>query len=91
MESDSATLVSALLSNDYEMADFGVLLQEARSLCILNFDCCEFHFCPQKCNKVADALAALVFGRVYRISEWIEYSPDFVTGLVAIDSAALLV
>ena len=56
-ESDSQVLVSALCSAEYDRSDFGVLVREARSLCILNFDSFEFSFCRRVCNKVAHAIA----------------------------------
>ena len=38
LKSDASSLVQALKSNDYDKCEIGVLVMEARSLCILNFD-----------------------------------------------------
>ena len=44
-ESDSSTLVQALKTTDYDLSEIGVLVRDARSSCILNFDVFEFLFC----------------------------------------------
>ncbi|KAE8816004.1 hypothetical protein D1007_06545 [Hordeum vulgare] len=52
-EFDSAILVHGLKSNEYDKATIGVLVKEARSQCIINFDSYAFSFCRRTCNSIA--------------------------------------
>ena len=58
-ESDASNLVLALNSSDYDSSEIGVLVKEARSLCILNFDSFRFSFSRRACKNVAHELAKL--------------------------------
>ena len=87
MESDSAILVQALKTSEYDLSEIGTLLREARSSCILNFDVFEFDLCRRECNKVARYGARVGLP----ISEWIKHAPEFVSVLVASDGAELMV
>ena len=91
MESDSAILVQALKTSEYDLSEIGTLLREARSSCILNFDVFEFDFCRRECNKVAHELAQYGARVGLPISEWIEHVPKFVSVLVTSDGAELMV
>jgi hypothetical protein len=77
-----------LKSSSHDLADIGVLLREARSICIGWFESYEYRFCPRDCNKAAHELAQ--FG-LYANTEcigWAESAPPFVPELVASESAA---
>jgi hypothetical protein len=43
-ESDASTLVQCLKSKDYDKSTIGLLVAEAKSLCIMNFDSFSFSF-----------------------------------------------
>jgi hypothetical protein len=61
--------------------------RSTKSSCTLHFDDFEFCFCWRDCNKVAHEFAQYGVRAGLPISEWIEHSLDFVSGLVASDSA----
>ena len=79
-QTDSLNLVQALNTRDLDLAANGVLFKEIRCFASLNFNQVVFSFCPRKCNKVADALAPVM---------WPDQAPEFVDALVASDSAEL--
>jgi ribonuclease HI len=58
-ESDASNLVQGLKSKDYDKSSIGVLVVEARSLCILNFDYFSFSFSRRNCNNAVHELAKL--------------------------------
>ena len=58
-ESDASNLVQGLKSKDFDKSSIGVLVVEARSLCILNFDLFSFSFSRRNCNNAAHELAKL--------------------------------
>jgi ribonuclease HI len=86
-ESDCQTLVKALNSSSHELAEIGILLREARSICHSAFEAFEFNFCPRTCNRVAHELAQSGFRSEVECVGWAENSPSFVTDLLASDSA----
>jgi hypothetical protein len=90
-ESDSSTLVRALKSNDYDKAMIGVLVKEAKSLCILNFVSYAFSFSRRTCNSVAHKLAKL--GVIFESydSFWEVSAPNCIVNLLASHSAELAV
>lgn len=86
-ESDAQVLVKALKSDDYERSMIGVLLRETRSLCFENFESFDFGFCTRDYNKVTHELAAYSFRAGVLTSSWTEQAPDFVSDVVASESA----
>lgn len=87
LESDSSTLVHALKSTDYGKSVLGVLVGEARSLCILNFDSFHFSFSGRTCNNVAHELANLGTNSESYNSFWKATVPNFIVNLLANDLA----
>ena len=88
-ESDSSTLIQALKSNDYDKATIGVLVKEARSLCILNIDSYAFSFSRRTCNSVAHELAKLGVHSGPDDSFWEASAPNCIVKLLASDIAVL--
>ena len=86
-ESDASNLVLALTSSDYDKSEIGVLVKEARSLCILNFDSFQFSFSRRACNNVAHELAKL--GTISESSDlyWDADAPNCIATLLASDVA----
>jgi hypothetical protein len=73
-------MVDALNSSGHKLSEVGVLLREARSMCIALFDFfCFKHYC-RSCNKIAHTLAD--FGSQTDVS----VAPYFVSELVANES-----
>ena len=88
-EFDSPTLIQALKSNDYDKATIGVLVKEARSLCILNFDSYAFSFSRRTCNSVAHELAKLGVHSGSDDSFWEASAPNCIVKLLASDIVVL--
>jgi ribonuclease HI len=86
-EYDSSTLVHALKSNGYDKATIGVLVKEARSLCILNFDSYAFSFSRRTCNSVAHETAKLGVHSESYDSFWEASAPNCIVKLLASDIA----
>jgi ribonuclease HI len=86
-ESDSKVLVDALNSSSHELSEIGVLLREARSLCILSFDLFSFKHYRRVCNKIAHTLAKFGSQAEEEYVGWADVAPDFVSDLVASESA----
>jgi ribonuclease HI len=86
-ESDSKTLVQALNSDSHDLSKIGVLLREARSICLSSFESFEFIFCSRYCNKVAHALAQYGYTAEDECCGWADDAPNFVSDLVASDVA----
>ena len=87
-ESDSSTLVSALKSRNSDKALIGVLVKEARSLCMLHFSSCLFSFSRRECNSVAHNLAILGVSSESEDSVWVDEAPMCVVSLLASDIMA---
>lgn len=86
-QADCQTMVKALKTKEYEAADIGVLLWEARSLCRMSFEDADFMFCRGECNSVVHALAQHGLGAPVPFSVWAEPAPHFVSGMVSSDRA----
>jgi ribonuclease HI len=86
-ESDSKNLVQALNSESHDLSKIGVLIREARSICISYFESFEFTFVSRHCNKVAHTLAQYGYTADDECRGWAEDAPDFVSALVASDVA----
>ena len=86
-ESDASSLVQALKSNDYDKSEIGVLVMEARSLCILNFDSFRFGFNRRACNSVAHMLAKFGVSSESPDSYWEATAPNCIENLLASDIA----
>lgn len=86
-ESDASSLVQALKSNDYDKAEIGVLVMEARSLCILKFKSFSFGFNRRSCNSVAHMLAKLGVSSESSDSFWEATAPNCIQNLLASDIA----
>ena len=87
LESDSQVLVKALKKNECDLAPIGVLLKEARSLCIVSFESFEYLFAPRSCNIVAHSLAQYGLRVESECTGWHGEAPDFLSVLVAGDIA----
>jgi ribonuclease HI len=57
-ESDALMLVQAVISDDFDRAENGVLFKEIKRLLPLFFTFFSVKHCPRACNKVANALAS---------------------------------
>jgi ribonuclease HI len=86
-ESDSKNLVQALNSESHDLSKIGVLIREARSICISYFESFEFTFVSRHCNKVAHTLAQYGYSAEDECRGWAEDAPDFVSALLASDAA----
>jgi ribonuclease HI len=86
-ESDSKILVDALNSSSHELSEIGILLREARSLCVVSFDSFQFKHCSRVCNKIAHTLAKFGSQADEECVGWADIAPDFVSDLVASESA----
>jgi ribonuclease HI len=86
-ESDCQTLVNALKNGSYDLSDLGVLIREARSICIASFEFYEFSYCPRSCNKIAHVLAQHGLRADVECVGWADYAPDFVSVLVTSEIA----
>ena len=86
-ESDCQVLVNALKSKEFDVAEVGVLIREARSLCCASFESAEFTFCRRECNKVAHVLAQQAYRALVPLSIWTENAPVCVSVLVASECA----
>uniref|UniRef100_A0ACD5UZS5 Uncharacterized protein n=1 Tax=Avena sativa TaxID=4498 RepID=A0ACD5UZS5_AVESA len=86
-ESDSTNLVCALKTTSFDKATIGVLVKEARILCILNFDSSLFSFGRRACNTVAYEFAKLGASRESQDSVWVDVTPSCIVSLLASDSA----
>ena len=60
-QTDPLSLVQDVNTSDLDLAANGVLFKEIIFLARLNFNQVVFSFCPRKCNKVADALAPVMW------------------------------
>jgi hypothetical protein len=89
-ESDSKVLVDALNSDSHELSKIGVLLREARSLCISSFDLFSFKHCRRVCNKIAHILAKFGSQTEEECVGWTDVAPYFVSDLVASESTAFV-
>jgi hypothetical protein len=89
-ESDSKVLVDALNSDSHELSEIGVLLREARSLCISSFDLFSFKHCRRVCNKIAHILAKFGSQTEEECVGWTDVAPDFLSDLVASESTAFV-
>ena len=52
-ESDASILVQGLKSTELDKSEIGVLVKEAKSLCLLNFSSFQFSFSRRTCNNAA--------------------------------------
>jgi hypothetical protein len=86
-ESDSATLVDALKTRSYDKATIGVLMKEARSLCMLNFESYSFSFSRRGCNRVAHELASLGAKSESQDSIWVDAAPSCIVNFLTSDLA----
>jgi hypothetical protein len=73
LESDSSNLVSALKTRSYDKSFIGVLVKEARSLCILNFDSYLFSFKKKKMRPTQALAPVGIFYRRNSMSAQREY------------------
>ena len=87
-ESDSSTLVRAMKTRNFDKALIGVLVKEARSICILQFGSCLFSFSRRECNSVAHELANLGASSESQDSVWVDEAPECVVSLLARDIMA---
>lgn len=87
-ESDSSNLVSALKTRDSDKAMIGVLVKEARSLCILQFDSYQFAFSRRECNSTAHELAKYGVSSECQDSRWVDEAPECVVSFLASDIMA---
>jgi ribonuclease HI len=85
LESDSSNLVSALKTRSYDKSFIGVLVNEARSLCILNFDSYLFSFNRRACNFAAHELAKMGAKGESQDSVWVDTVPSCVVNIMAND------
>jgi ribonuclease HI len=90
-ESDSTTLIEAINNGNYDLADTGVLMREARSLKFLHFDNAEFTYCRRDCNNVAHTLAQVGYQGSASSSSWVDTAPVCVIELLASDLAVQFV
>jgi hypothetical protein len=86
-ESDSQVLVNALNSSGHELSEIGVLLREARSMCIASLESFSFRHCRPECNKVAHSLARFASKADEECVGWTDVAPPFVSDVVASESA----
>lgn len=87
LESYSQGLAQALNARDYYLADYGVLMREAVSTCMAMFDAYEFMFHHRSCIFFAHALAQYGYHSATASMSWLDSSLDFVSHLVASESA----
>jgi ribonuclease HI len=88
-ESDASNLVQALKSTDYDKSSIGVLMKEARSLCVLNFALFQFSYARRTCNTAAHVLAKIGVSSESSDSFWEDYAPICISDIIASDSAVL--
>ncbi|KAK1669229.1 hypothetical protein QYE76_057388 [Lolium multiflorum] len=88
-ESDASNLVQALKSTDYDKSSIGVLMKEARSLCVLNFALFQFSYARRTCNTAAHVLAKIGVSSESSDSFWEDYAPFCISDIIASDSAVL--
>ena len=86
LETDSTTLVNALQSNEYDLAQGGVLFREAKFLLATMFNSCSVVHVTRSCNTVAHNLARYGRGRdPDHPVIWMYPLPDFVNDLLVRD------
>jgi hypothetical protein len=86
-ESDCQILVNALKNGSYDLSVLGVLIREARSVCISSFESYEFNYCPRSCNKIAHELAQHGLCADDECVGWADSAPDFVSVMVTSEIA----
>ena len=86
-ESDASNLIQGLKSRDYDKSEIGVLVKEARSLCILNFSSFQFSFSRRTCNNAAHELAKLGAISESEDSYWDATAPRCIATIVDSDLA----
>jgi ribonuclease HI len=86
-ESDASNLVQGLQSKDYDKSEIGVLVKEARSLCIMNFSSFQFSFSRRTCNIAAHELAKLGANSESEDSYWDVSAPGCIVNILASDLA----
>jgi hypothetical protein len=59
VETDAKMVRHAIMSNDFDMSEEGVLVQELKEFMCLNFTRVSMVHNPRECNQVAHALAIL--------------------------------
>jgi ribonuclease HI len=84
-ESDASNLVRGLQSRDYDKSEIGVLVKEARSLCIMNFSSFQFSFSRRTCNIAAHELAKLGANSESEDSYWDVSTPGCIVNILASD------
>jgi hypothetical protein len=86
-ESDCQTLVNALKKGSYDLSKLGILIREARSICIASFEFYKFSYYPHSCNKIAHVLAQHGLCADVECVAWADYALDFVSVLVTSEIA----
>jgi hypothetical protein len=86
-ESGCQVLVSTLNSNSHDMSEIGVLLREARCRCVVFFQSSSFTVCRRVCNKVVHSFTQLGSKMEDECIGWVDEASDFVSVLVASESA----
>jgi ribonuclease HI len=87
VETDSAVLVKALQSTDYDLAPEGVLFRDMRIFMKLNFNSYQVTHVSRTCNNVAHSLAAYGSNQEVIRLLWPDDVPDVVNVVVASESA----
>lgn len=88
IESDCKNLISALQSNDRDLAPQGIFYRDMRQFIRLNFSVVSYMHVPRACNKIAHELAAMGSNGRESSRLWSEDIPQFVNVLVASECAA---
>lgn len=86
-ETDSQTLVRALLSTELDLAPEGVIYRDLRVYLRLHFNSFQTSHVSRDCNKLAHALAALRASRQAQRHLWPEAVPDELPVSVTSDPA----
>ena len=86
-ESGCKNLVIALNNRSLELAIIGVLLKEARSLCIGSFESSTFQLASCSCNVFSHSLAQYGLHVEIACTGSEDVAPDFIFDLVASDIA----